>query len=59
MKDAAEADSVLKYPVDVEDGVVGLLRSAVGHVVHVKHNLLLHTPPLILFLVAPPPPLSK
>ena len=40
MEDAAEADAVLEDAVDLEDGVVGLLGVAVGHVVDVEHHLL-------------------
>lgn len=40
MEDAAEADPVLEDAVDLEDGVVRLLRVAVRHVVHVEHHLL-------------------
>ena len=40
MEDAAEADAVLEDAVDLDDGVVRLLRVTVGHVIHVKHHLL-------------------
>lgn len=40
VEDAAEADPVLEDAVDLEDGVVRLLRVAVRHVVHVEHHLL-------------------
>jgi hypothetical protein len=40
VEDAAEADAVLEDAVDLEDGVVRLLRVAVRHVVHVEHDLL-------------------
>jgi hypothetical protein len=39
VEDAAEADAILEDAVDLEDGVVGLLGVAVGHVVHVEHHL--------------------
>lgn len=50
MEDAADADAVLEEAVDVEDGVVGLLRPTVGHVVHMRHHLLHHRLPLPLSL---------
>ena len=35
VEDAAKANTVFEEPVDLEDGVVRLLRSTVGHVVYV------------------------
>jgi hypothetical protein len=40
VEDAAEADAVFEDAVDLEDGVVRLVRVAVRHVVHVEHHLL-------------------
>jgi len=40
VEDAAKADAVLEDVVDLDDGVVRLLKVAVGHVIHVKHHLL-------------------
>ena len=48
MEDAAEADPILEELVDLEDGVVSLLRATVGHIVDVQHHLhrpLLSSPP--------------
>lgn len=39
MEDAAETDAVFEEPVDLENGVVSLLRSTVGHIVYVHNNL--------------------
>lgn len=44
MEDASEADAVLEDPVDLKNGVVGLVGFAIGHVVHVQYHLL-HPPP--------------
>lgn len=41
MEDAAETDAVFEEAVDLENGVVSLLRSTVGHIVYV-HNYLRH-----------------
>lgn len=62
MEDATEANAVLEDSIDLDDGVVGLLRAAVRHVVDVHHHLL-HPipspPPLPLSTPRPlPSPLS-
>lgn len=52
MEDAAEANAVLEEPIDLQDGVVGLVGAAVGHIIDVKHDFLHLSPAAIPFVVS-------